>query len=147
EPVGLAGVGIWIAADALVKAALFMLVGAVRRRASAPIAAGLIALGGLLCAAPPPSGAFVGKAMVSAAAQKAGFPWLIWVIAVVSALVAAAILRSAWLILREPGGRAVPVGGEDVQPLSVWTQWMAGLLLVCALAIGLVPQLAERARA
>jgi multicomponent Na+:H+ antiporter subunit D len=145
EPVGLAGVAVWIAADAPVKAALFMLVGAVRRRASARGAASLIALGGLLSAAPPLSGGFLGKSMVAIAAQEAGFSWLIWVIATVSALVAAALLRAAWLVLREPG-RAVPLGADDVRPLSAWTGWMAGLLLAAAVAIGLVPQLAERVR-
>ena len=145
EPVGLAGVAVWIAADAPVKAALFMLVGAVRRRASARGAASLIALGGLLSAAPPLSGGFLGKSMVAIAAQEAGFSWLIWVIATVSALVAAALLRAAWLVLREPG-RAVPLGADDVRPLSAWTGWMAGLLLAAAVAIGVVPQLAERVR-
>ena len=103
---GSPGVAVFVVGDGLVKAALFVSVGALEhRRGSVDEVAlygrgrDLKALGivfavtGLALAALPPFGPFLGRAMIEDAATKQGFGWISPILVVASALVGGAVLR------------------------------------------------------
>jgi multicomponent Na+:H+ antiporter subunit D len=106
EPVGLGGATLYAAADGMVKAALFVLVGIVAHRFGSldelelhgrgrrlAWAAPLFVLGALGLAGVPPFGTFVGKALVEEGARGGG-PWVGALFMVSSGLSAAAVLRA-----------------------------------------------------
>src|SRR5919201_1364959 len=104
----LAGAGVWVVGDGLVRGALFMCVGILVQRfgdvddvhlrglgRAVPFTGVLFVLGALALATLPPFGSFAGKALVEGAALDKGYTWVPAVILVVSALVGGAVLGAA----------------------------------------------------
>jgi multicomponent Na+:H+ antiporter subunit D len=124
EPEGLAGAALYAAADGLVKAALFVLVGILAHRFGTLYelelrgrgrelgwAAPLLVLGALGLAGAPPFGTFVGKALMEEGAHGAAH-WVAALITVVSAMTAGAVLRVTGRVFAGWGPRSL--GGRDV---------------------------------
>jgi multicomponent Na+:H+ antiporter subunit D len=124
EPEGLAGAAIYAAADGLVKAALFVMVGIIAHRFGTlhelelrgrgrelRWAAPLLVLGALGLAGAPPFGTFAGKALIEEGAGGAAH-WVAALITVVSAMTAGAVLRVTGRVFAGWGPRAL--GGKDV---------------------------------
>jgi len=175
QPDGLAGALLYLVADGLVKAALFVCVGVVQfrfdtvderalhgRGRGLPVTFGLLLLGGLALAGLPPFGTFLGKALMEDAAGRAGHPWVAWLFVVASAVSAAAVLRAGLHVFAGwgppagawrpgpggPDGSAAPApgGSASSRPHATMVAPAAALLLV-ALALGLAPGLSARAHA
>jgi multicomponent Na+:H+ antiporter subunit D len=104
---GLAGVTLFVVADGMIKASLFVGVGVLAHRfrtvdeldlrgrgRELPLTALLWLLGGLAIASLPPFGPFLGKALIEAAATEAGFGWVTIVFVAASLLTGAAVLRA-----------------------------------------------------
>ncbi|MEA2362576.1 MAG: multicomponent Na+:H+ antiporter subunit [Thermoleophilaceae bacterium] len=121
SPAGLAGVALFIVADGLIKAALFVSVGAVQhlfgsvdelrlfgRGRRLRITGPLVVLCGLAVAALPPFGPWVGKSLVDEAARAAGAGWVTPVFVVASVLTGAAVLRAAARVFGGIGPREDP---------------------------------------
>jgi multicomponent Na+:H+ antiporter subunit D len=105
---GLAGVALFVLADGLVKAALFVSVGTVQhlfgtvdelrlygRARALRITGPVMAACGLAIASLPPFGPWLGKSMIDGAAREAGAGWVTIVIVLASVLTGAAVLRAA----------------------------------------------------
>jgi multicomponent Na+:H+ antiporter subunit D len=103
---GLAGVAVFVVGDGLVKASLFVSVGALEHRRDSVDEAALygrgrdlkalgtvFAVAGLALAALPPFGPFLGRAMIEDAATQQGLGWIAPILVVASALVGGAVLR------------------------------------------------------
>jgi multicomponent Na+:H+ antiporter subunit D len=107
-PEGGAGASLLIPADGLLRAGLFVCLGAVLHRCGSvyqsqlqgraavlPRAFPVLFTAGVLgIAALPPVGAFSGKALIEEAAGRVGYAWVVAVIMLVTALTAAALLRA-----------------------------------------------------
>jgi multicomponent Na+:H+ antiporter subunit D len=106
-PEGLAGTVLYVAADGLVKAALFLAVAIVVLRVGHPdelllrgrgrhlrVTGTVFLLGGLAMAAPPPFGSFLGRALVDDSARELGLGWLPPLLVVLGAVAAAAVVRA-----------------------------------------------------
>jgi len=174
-PEGLAGAVLYAAADGMVKAALFVLVGIIAHRCGSldelelrgqgrllAWGAPLFVLGALGLAGAPPFGSFVAKALVEEGAG-AGRHWMGALFTVASALTAGAVLRvtgrvfAGWGPGAPVGGKQEATGPEDLQrededelraPRSRISPSMllpALVLLGAALSVGLVPGLSDRA--
>jgi multicomponent Na+:H+ antiporter subunit D len=139
EPEGLAGATLYAAADGLVKAGLFVMVGIVAHRFGTLDelelrgrgrqiwwAAPLFVIGALGLAGAPPLGTFVGKALIEEGA-KGGRYWTAALFTAVSALTAAAVLRVTARVFAgwgagEPtmgeveAGGVAPASGGQVAP-------------------------------
>jgi multicomponent Na+:H+ antiporter subunit D len=131
-PDGLAGVALFVVADGLVKAALFVSVGTLQhlfgsvdelrlygRARRLAITGPLMALGGLLIASLPPFGPWMGKALIDEAARAAGHGWVIVVFFVSSVLTGAAVLRAAGRVFLGIGPHADPAIVERPAPDQV----------------------------
>ena len=168
---GLAGTAMYIAADGLVKASLFVCVGVVQHRyggvdelalfgrcRALTVTGPLVVLCGLAVASLPPFGPFWGKAMIDVAAHDAGVVWLPVVFVLVSAVTGAAVLRAAGRVFWGLGTTSdafasdVPgPAGADPEfdysrkrvPLTMTVPALA--LAGAGLVIGLVPGLADAA--
>jgi multicomponent Na+:H+ antiporter subunit D len=118
---GLAGVALFIVADGLIKAALFVSVGTVQhlfgsvdelrlfgRARTLRITGPLVVLCGLAIASLPPFGPWVGKSLVDEAARDAGAGWVSIVFVVASVLTGAAVLRAAARVFGGIGPREDP---------------------------------------
>ena len=170
EPAGLAGALLYLVADGLVKASLFVCVGVLQYRLGTiderslygrgrgePVTFGLLLLGGLALAGLPPFGTFLGKAMMEHAAGTAGHEWVAWLFVVASAVSAAAVLRVGLRVFAgwgpPPHGWTPPAAPEappepEATPGTYATMLVpAAVLLATALGLGFVPGLAERAQA
>jgi multicomponent Na+:H+ antiporter subunit D len=171
DAAGLAGTAMYIAADGLVKAALFVCVGIIqhryadvdeidlRGRARGLVITGpLVLVCGLAVASLPPFGPFYGKAMIDVAAHDAGVVWLPVVFVLVSAVTGAAVLRAAGRVFwglgpgRDPIADDMPGPHEEDPELDYshervpLTMTIPAIVLAFAgLAIGLVPGLADAA--
>jgi multicomponent Na+:H+ antiporter subunit D len=172
SPDGLAGVAVFLVADGLVKASLFVCVGIVQHRRGRVdeyrlrgqgreflYTGAVFAVGGLMLASLPPFGTFLGKSLIEDAAIKEGHAWLVAVFIVASALTGGAVLRAAGRVFLGlgPPGESRPAyevdeetdteTGEDdrhdVTPLVLFLP--ALLLLAGALALGLIPGVAHAA--
>ena len=169
DPHGTAGAGLYILADGLVKASLFMGVGIVQHRLAdvdenrlrgrgraLPGTALLFAIGGLAFAGLPPFGPFLGKASIDEAAKLAGYPWVAPVIVVVSMLTGGAVLRAAarvfvgwgpeersdrWQAEDDEEEDPETVGARDRTPPTMFVP--AAGVLAAALAVGVVPEVAD----
>ena len=168
---GVAGTAIWIVADGLVKAGLFACVALLNHRFGVVEIADLhgrgrslrgtgvvFVLGALTIASLPPSGSFLGKAVVEDAALRArGYWWVPVMMLVVTGLVAGTLLRAAGRIFWGLGERPPhdPAGDEPSdetereqeggQPLL---RVLAASLVAAGVAWGFVPGLrAATARA
>jgi multicomponent Na+:H+ antiporter subunit D len=171
DAAGLAGTAVYIAADGLVKAALFVSVGIIqhryagvdeldlRGRARALVITGpLVVVCGLALASLPPFGPFYGKAMIDVAANDAGVVWLPVVFVFVSAVTGAAVLRAAGRVFWGLGTGPDPIaddlpGPHEENPELDYSHQRVPLtmtipalaLAVAGLAIGLVPGLTDAA--
>jgi multicomponent Na+:H+ antiporter subunit D len=163
----------YIAADGLVKAALFVCVGAVQHRFGGVdelrlfgrgralyVTGPLVVVCALALAGLPPFGPFWGKAMIDSAAHHAGITWLPVVFVAVSAVTGAAVLRAAGRVFWGLGSPSDPVasdlpGPEEKDPELDYshervplTMTIPALALAAGgLAFGLIPGLANSASA
>jgi multicomponent Na+:H+ antiporter subunit D len=165
--VGLAGTAIFLVGDGFAKAALFVCVGVVQHRYAAieerplhgrarelwPLGVAY-ALAALTVADLPPWGTFRGKALIEdAALSAAGWGWVPAATALISALAAGALLRAGLRVFGGVGARAAPdtrfvhddeeadAGDEREDAPIAAPVMLAGALVLCALAWGLVPDL------
>jgi multicomponent Na+:H+ antiporter subunit D len=161
----LAGTAIFVGGDGLVKATLFITVGALQHRyerievhdlhgrgRADPVFGVLYGLAALAVAGLPPFGTFLGKAMLEdAALAQSGYGWVPATMALVGALAGAALLIAGGRVF---GGLGPPAPREQrVEPaadeladeaerdLSPWLGPTAAVLLAAALGWGLVPGL------
>jgi multicomponent Na+:H+ antiporter subunit D len=164
----LAGVAVFVVGDGLVKASLFVAVGALElRRGSVDEAAlygrgrDLKALGavfavvGLALAALPPFGPFLGRAMIEDAATMQGLGWIAPILAVASALVGGGVLRVVRTVFLGRGPQPPPhpacreAEAEETElerGRAPWATIATGTtLLVLGVAWGLVPGLIDAA--
>jgi multicomponent Na+:H+ antiporter subunit D len=175
-PDGSGGAFVYLVADGLVKASLFVCVGIVQHRLATvdelelrgqgrdlPWTFGLLVAGALGLAGVPPFGTFVGKVLMEDAATGTGHPWLPWLFVTASGLTAGAVLRAAlrlfagWGPVPEPGERDPTAAAEGAEREREMTQPRprtpaamlapAFGLLGIALAMGLLPGLPARAEA
>jgi multicomponent Na+:H+ antiporter subunit D len=172
DELGLGGTALYLVADGLLKASLFVSVGAVQhltgmvdelrlwgRGRRLVITGPLVAICGLAIASLPPFGPWWGKALIEEAARSAGMGWISAVVVVVSLLTGAAVLRAAGrvfaglgtpvdvLVEHEPGPREVDPELEyrhDRVPLTMTIPALA--LAGGGLVLGLVPGLAHAAQ-
>jgi multicomponent Na+:H+ antiporter subunit D len=161
----------YIAADGLVKAALFVSVGIIqhryagvdelelRGRARGLVITGpLVVVCGLAMASLPPFGPFYGKAMIDVAAHDAGVVWLPVVFVLVSAVTGAAVLRAAGRVFWGLGPGPDPIvddmpGPHEQDPELDYSHERVPLTMTipavalagAGLAIGIVPGLADAA--
>jgi multicomponent Na+:H+ antiporter subunit D len=163
---GLTGVAIFVVGDGLVKAGLFVAVGALEdRRGSVdehalygrgrdlPALGALFAVCGLALAALPPFGPFLGRALVEDAASHRGLDWVAPLLVIASALVGGAVLRVVRTVFLGRGPEPPPSpastaqeAGEDPAERERPTQ--APVIVACALvglglAWGVVPGLRD----
>jgi multicomponent Na+:H+ antiporter subunit D len=163
---GLAGVAVFVVGDGLVKAGLFVAVGALEDRRGSidehrlygrarglPALGALFAACGLALAALPPFGPFLGRALIEDAASHEGLDWVAPLLVVASALVGGAVLRVVRTVFLGRGAKPPPSrsagteeAGEDPAererparaPVVV-----AFALVALGLAWGLVPGLVD----
>jgi multicomponent Na+:H+ antiporter subunit D len=164
---GLAGTALYIVADGLVKAALFVGVGTLQhlfgsvdelrlygRGRALRITGPLMAACALAVASLPPFGPWLGKALIDDAAREAGKGWVVAVFVIASVLTGAAILRATARVFVGVGPREDPSIVEGPAPVEVdpelsyphkrvpRTMTVPALALaVGGLGIGLVPGL------
>jgi multicomponent Na+:H+ antiporter subunit D len=164
----LAGVAVFVVGDGLVKASLFVSVGALEyRRGSVderalfgrgrdlPALGVLFAIAGLALAALPPFGPFLGRAMIEDAATTEGLGWLAPVLVVASALVGGGVLRVVRTVFlgrgpvppRHPACREADEEESELERgRTPWATIATGTaLLALGLAWGLVPGLVDAA--
>ena len=169
DPVGLAGAGISVVAHGFVKAALFVCGGVLVQRYGSvdenrlhgqarelPVVGAVFALGGVALAGLPPFGGYLGKGLIEEAASAAGHGWVTPLALVTSALTGGAVLRIAGRVFMGWGPSddeafeshqaddEVRETDEDGRVPRVMLA-PAVVLLVAALAWGLVPGLVHRA--
>jgi multicomponent Na+:H+ antiporter subunit D len=167
-PDALAGVAVFVVGDGLVKASLFVAVGALEhRRGSVDEVAlygrgrdlralgAVFAIAGLALAALPPFGPFLGRAMIEDAATAVGLGWVPPLLVVASALVGGAVLRVVRTVFlgrgpvppRHPACRDAEAGGEldDDPDTPVATIATGTVLLVAGLAWGVIPGIVDTA--
>jgi multicomponent Na+:H+ antiporter subunit D len=173
EPIGLGGAILYAAADGMVKAALFVLVGIVAHRFDSldelelrgrgrqlGWAAPLFALGAVGLAGVPPFGTFVGKALIEEASG-ANWQWVAALFTVCSALTAGALLRMTGRVFAGWGPARSAIGPDPTAerekqvhedelraPRTLLGPSMvlpAVALLAGSLAVGTVPGLSARA--
>jgi len=165
---GVTGVAVFVIGDGLVKASLFVAVGALeQRRGSVDEVAlygrgrdmralgAVFAVAGLALAALPPFGPFLGRAMIEDGATSAGLGWVPPLLVVASALVGGAVLRVVRTVFlgrgpvppEHPACREVSVGDEleDDPGTPVATIATGTVLLVAGLAWGVIPGLVDSA--
>jgi multicomponent Na+:H+ antiporter subunit D len=169
---GLAGAAVYLVADGLLKAALFLGVGLFvekhgssddrdLRGAGRELVTGtaILAVGGLVLAGLPPFGPFLGKSLVEGAATHGGHTWALVAIIASIALTGGAVLRAAARLLepaRPEGGEHAGQTGEAEEEAAASGGGRRALalmgapavgLLVAALALGPLPGLSRWAHA
>jgi multicomponent Na+:H+ antiporter subunit D len=162
----LVGVAVFVVGDGLVKAGLFVAIGALEdRRGSVdertlygrgrelPALGALFAACGLALAVLPPFGPFLGRALIEDAASHQGLGWVAPVLVVVSALVGGAVLRVVRTVFLGRGPKPPPSraaagdeAGED--PAERERPGRASVVVAFALVVlglvwGLVPGLVD----
>jgi multicomponent Na+:H+ antiporter subunit D len=118
---GLAGTTLYVVADGLIKASLFVCVGSVQhlfgsvdelrlhgRARALRITGPLMAVCALAVASLPPFGPWLGKALIDDAAREAGVGWVVAVFAIASILTGAALLRATARVFAGIGPREDP---------------------------------------
>jgi multicomponent Na+:H+ antiporter subunit D len=161
-PIGVAGAGLYVVADGCGKAGLFVAVAIVQHRCGRvtetnlwgrarhlPFTAGLFVVGALSFAALPPFGTFFAKSLIDDELIAHGYGFVVAILIATSALTTAAVLRAAARIFlgwgpppRRDEAAEEEFGSEEEGPSTrtPWAMFIPGLLLlVAALAIGLVP--------
>jgi multicomponent Na+:H+ antiporter subunit D len=158
-PAGIAGLAVYVVADGLIKAGLFLAAGVVIAREGTgdlarlhgrvrelPLLGILIAVGGLALAGLPPFGPFLGRALIDDEAVKLGLHWVPWLLAGVGVLTGGAVLRAAagmFLALGSPPtGEPLEVD-EAGEPLAGGASlWLPAVVLTAlGLVSGVVPGL------
>jgi multicomponent Na+:H+ antiporter subunit D len=169
DTAGLAGSAVFLVAHGLVKAALFLAVGVLLHRTGTvseralhgrgralPATAAVYLVGGLVLAGVPPFATTVGKSMLEGGVTSAGYGALKIVLVLASILTAGAVLRSGMRVFlgwgdpapEDPSSRHAEDEGEEQPEHGIGRLLLVGpavVLLLTALALGLVPRLAERA--
>ncbi|MGH2857582.1 MAG: complex I subunit 5 family protein [Solirubrobacteraceae bacterium] len=125
---GLAGTAIYIVADGLVKASLFVCVGILQhRRASVdahnlrglgrnlPFTGIVFVVGALALAALPPFGTFLGKSAIEDASLKDGYAWVPALFTLAEILTGAAVVRSAGRVFLGWGPAPEAEEGQSAQ--------------------------------
>jgi multicomponent Na+:H+ antiporter subunit D len=169
DAAGLAGMALYVVADGLIKAALFVSVGVVQhlfgsvdelrlfgRARRLRISATLVAVCALAIASLPPFGPWMGKALIDDAARDAGAGWVSLVFVFASVLTGAAVLRAGGRVFWGIGPRTDPAiveapAPEEVDPELDYphdrvprTMTVPAIVLaVGGLAVGLVPGLRD----
>ncbi|MBA2367201.1 MAG: NADH-quinone oxidoreductase subunit D [Actinobacteria bacterium] len=126
-PAGLSGAAVYMLADGLAKASLFMCVGILQHRLGGvdeyhlrgsgrrlPATGLLFVLGALALAGLPPFGTYVGKALIEEEAKLLGFAWVTSLFVFTSVLTGGALLRAA--------GRVFVGWGPPVEHADVVTE-------------------------
>lgn len=123
----LAGTTLYIVADGLVRGSLLLVVGLLVRRLKVgdelnahgrglPVSGVVFVAGGLLLAGLPPTGAFLGRALIEQGAT-GGYGWLPLALTAASILSGGAVLRAAGRVYLGWGAKEEPVlGREQVRP-------------------------------
>jgi multicomponent Na+:H+ antiporter subunit D len=132
DAAGLAGTALYVVADGLIKAALFVCVGTVQhlfgsvdelnlfgRARRLRIIGPVVVACGLAIASLPPFGPWMGKALIDEAAREAGAGWVIVIFLLASVLTGAAILRAAARVFWGIGPRADPAIVDAPAPAEV----------------------------
>lgn len=132
DAAGLAGTALYVVADGLIKAALFVSVGTVQhlfgsvdelnlfgRARRLRITGSVVVACGLAIASLPPFGPWMGKALIDEAAREAGAGWVIVIFLLASVLTGAAILRAAARVFWGIGPRADPAIVDAPAPAEV----------------------------
>lgn len=123
---GLAGTAVFLVADGLVKASLFICVGILQHRRShvdelhlhglgrgLPYTGAVFFVGALALAALPPWGTFLGKSMIETASLKAGYPWVPACFTIAEILTAAAVVRAAGRVFLGWGATEAQTHDDD----------------------------------
>jgi multicomponent Na+:H+ antiporter subunit D len=168
---GLAGTVVFVVADGLIKAALFVAVGVMQHRyglidelelrgrgRGLGVTGPLVLACGLALASLPPFGPFLGKSMVEVASSDAGYGWVPVVFVLASVLTSAAVLRAGGRVFLGLGRGRDPIASDvrgpheadpelhyrrDRVPLTMTLPQLA--LAAAGLAIGIVPGLLDAA--
>jgi multicomponent Na+:H+ antiporter subunit D len=167
---GLAGSTLYLAADGLAKAALFLVVGAIQNRIAGSdelwlhgrgrhrrfLAGGiLLAVCALALAGTPPFGAFLGTSLIGESAAAAGLAWIPPLLTVTTFVCAASLFRATGrvflglgpttdpLLRRQPDEPTEP---EPAERSPILLLGPAAALLVVALGLAFAPELAARAQ-
>ena len=132
DPAGLAGMALYVVADGLIKAALFVSVGIVQhlygsvdelnlfgRARRLRVTGPLVVVCGVAIASLPPFGPWMGKALIDEAARESGAGWLSVVFVLASVLTGAAILRAAARVFRGIGPKSDPSIVDAPAPAEV----------------------------
>lgn len=172
SPAGVAGTAVYVVADGLVKAALFLCVGILQHRRSTvdephlrgegrgmAVVGVLWVLGALAMASLPPFGPYLGKELIEQGLEARGLGPVVLVFVVASILTSGALLRAGGRIWLDLG----PVGeiesgsakGDEGSPSSVSAHHRtpasmlgpAVTLMALGLAVGLVPGIGTAAGA
>jgi multicomponent Na+:H+ antiporter subunit D len=169
DAAGVAGVAVYVVADGLMKAALFVSVGTVQhlfgsvdelslfgRARRLRITGPLVVVCGLAIASLPPFGPWMGEALIDGAARRTGAGWVSAVFVLASVLTGAAILRAAARVFWGIGPRSDPSIVDAPAPAEVdpeldyphdrvpRTMTVTAVLLAAGgLALGLVPGLRD----
>ncbi len=147
-----AGVAVYVVADGFGKALLFACAGILQHRLGhlsqrrlhgrgrhLRVTAALFVAGGLLIASLPPFGPFLGKSMIEDAANQVGYGFVPPLIALVSGLAGAAVLRAAGRIFWGWGDVAEEGEGDDAdaetEPESQGSDRTPPLMVLASLAL------------
>ncbi|HEY5427485.1 MAG TPA: proton-conducting transporter membrane subunit [Solirubrobacteraceae bacterium] len=171
---GLAGTAIYVVADGMVKASLFICVGIIQHRRSRVDEHGLRGLGrslpytgivffigALALAALPPFGTFLGKSAIEGAALREGYTWVPALFTLAEIVTAAAVVRAAGRVFLGWGPRAGTEHGAEDQADEETSQEIEGqrnrtppllwlpaiVLLLAGLAVGVIPGVEHLAQA
>jgi multicomponent Na+:H+ antiporter subunit D len=168
---GIAATTIYVIGDGCAKAALFACVGIVQHRLGGVTqrrlfarglrirrTGALFALGGLLLASLPPSGAFLGKSMLDDSLIAAGYGWAVAVVVTCSILTGGAVLLAAGRVFgglgprpagdrfSEEEGPEPEVEGSRARTPAVMA-WPAAALVAASIGVGVVPGIDDAATA
>jgi multicomponent Na+:H+ antiporter subunit D len=164
---GVAGAAVFVVADGLVKAALFVCVGALQHQfetvdelrlygcgRALRLTGVVMAACALAVASLPPFGPWVGKSVIEGAARSAGAGWVTAIFLVSSVLTGAALLRATGRVFAGVGPREDPAIVDAPAPNQVdaelhytherapWTMTVPALALaIGGLGLGFVPGL------
>jgi multicomponent Na+:H+ antiporter subunit D len=171
-PEGVAGAALLIPADGLLRAGLFVCVGAILHRCGSVYQSQLHGRGRLLprafpvffaagilgLAAVPPLGAFPGKAIIEEAAIEVGYGWITVVFLIATVLTSVALLRAGARVFFGWGPVSAP-GTDPREPATEESELTgsrgrvpgvmfasAAVLIVAGLLVGAVPDAVEDAQ-